>query len=443
MKKEELLQKAGVTTLSEMQEEAYTAIKDRDGDVVVLSPTGTGKTLAYLLPLLQKIDVRQSTLQAVVVVPGRELAAQSLDVLKRMTKEVRTMTCYGGDATMNEHREIKKIQPHIIFATPGRLIDHIEKQNIDVTNIKYLVIDEFDKCLDMGFMDEMRKISQLLTAIERRILLSATDPEDIATFVAQHGTLRIDYRKEGGVVHRINIYKVASKEKDKLETLNQLLLSIGGEPSIVFVNYRESAERVYRYLVEKGFETIALQGSMAQPIRERSVYLFSNHSVNPLVSTNLASRGLDMPGVKHIIHYHLPETQDIYVHRSGRTARWDQEGTVYFILAPGEKLPDYLKKDRVETFTPTPASDQLPILPEMETFYVGRGKEHKLSKADVMGFCCKIGGLSKDDVGRIDVYTRHSLFAIKRECVSDFRNKIAGQKIKGMKTIVGLLKEQT
>ena len=333
-----ILTKLGIT-LNAMQEETADAVLHTGKDVVVISPTGSGKTYAYLLPLIQRLKASSDELQAVVLVPGRELALQSACVLKDMGSGLRAMALYGGRPAMEEHRALREVKPQIVFATPGRLNDHLDKANIDAGTVKWLVIDEFDKCLELGFQEEMMHILSGLPGIERRILLAATESESIPDFVSMGRTVRLDFRTDNsGVFERIRLYTVASPEKDKLETLSRLLLSLGDKSSIVFLNYRDSVERTALFLKEKGFTVSWFHGGLEQHEREAALYRFSNGSAPILVSTDLASRGLDIPDVDNIIHYHLPETEENYVHRVGRTARWDKEGKTF--SAPESTCPN-------------------------------------------------------------------------------------------------------
>lgn len=248
-----LLDKMGITP-NAMQQDAMHALLRSDKDVVVLSPTGSGKTLAYLLPLTQLVDAGDDMPQAIVVTPGRELALQSATVLKDMGSGLRAMACYGGRMTMDEHRVMRQVRPQIIFGTPGRLNDHLDKGNLSAEHVKYLVIDEFDKCLEMGFQDEMSRLLQSLPHLERRILLSATEAEAIPQFVHMGRVEKVDYRLDDEQVpERVHIYKVRSEQKDKLEALSKLLRSFGDESSIVFLNYRDSVERTDQFCVRKAF----------------------------------------------------------------------------------------------------------------------------------------------------------------------------------------------
>ena len=429
-----VLDKLGISELNKMQQEAMNVILRKNDDVVILSPTGSGKTLAYLLPLIQKIDSQLSHVQMLVVVPGRELALQSQRVLKDMGTGLRSMALYGGHATMDEHRKMREVQPQVVFATPGRFNDHLLKENVSPLFIKYVVIDEFDKCLEMGFREEMSLLMGRLRHTEQTILLSATDAEEIPRFVRMGQTQRLDYLvKEEQVSERVLLYKVNSSTKDKLETLKQLLLDFGDESTVVFLNYRDSVERTAAFLRECGFSISMFHGGLEQKQREDALYRFSNGSANVLVCTDLASRGLDIPDIQNIVHYHLPLGEDGYIHRVGRTARWDKSGKTFFVLNQEEQIPDYIEGN-VKDFIPSPLNDH-PQLPKMATLYIGKGKKDKISKGDVVGFLCKIGGLKSDEIGRIDVNDRYSYVAVKQKRLASVLRNVQGEKIKGLKTI--------
>lgn len=435
----QLIAKAGITP-NGMQTATIDAVQNGSGDVFVLSPTGTGKTLAYLLPVAAQTDTTSTTLQTLVVVPGRELALQSDTVLKSIGSGIRSMAVYGGRPTMDEHRLLRQQRPQIIFGTPGRINDHIAKGNIDVLRLAFLVIDEFDKCLDMGFQQEIETLLHSIPVKTRRILLSATQLEKMEAtmndYSSGHKITTLDFRPDDDVAtDRIKVLAVHSEEKDKLPALAQLLGQIGQESSVVFLNYRDAVERVTNYLLEQGFSAIAYHGALEQKEREEHLYLFANHSVNTLVSTNLGSRGIDIPDINNIIHYHLPESEQDYIHRIGRTARWDKTGRTFFLLGPEETLPEYVDAD-VEDYNLSDHADEAPTLPPMVTIYIGKGKKDKISKGDIVGFLCKCGGLQSKDIGRIDVYDNYAYVAVARLQAPKMLKKVKGQKIKGQKTIV-------
>lgn len=433
-----ILDNLGISELNDMQKEMSEAFLHSGSDIVLLSPTGTGKTLAYLLPLVASVDKANDNVQAVVVVPGRELALQSVNVLRAMKCGVRGYACYGGRQTMDEHREIRKLMPQIIFATPGRLNDHIDKDNISIAHVRTVVIDEFDKCLDMGFSGEMMSLMTKLRFASRHVLLSATAVDAIPQYVNISNTRMIDYRTENNdLSDRIRIHVLRSVKKDKLDTLYACLCSIGSDSAVVFVNYRDSVERVADYLCEKGFVVSAFHGGLDQKEREAALYKFSNGSANIMVCTDLASRGLDIDGIGHVIHYHLPETREACTHRNGRTARWDATGDVIFLLGPSETLPDYVISDDEMTL---PDILPQPSKPRMATIYIGKGKKDKISRGDILGLICKKGGVDKDNVGKIDVKERYAYVAVNTDVVKQLLQKLRNEKIKGVKTVFELLR---
>lgn len=406
----------------------------KSDNVVLLSPTGSGKTLAYLLPLIESLKAEQPAVQALVIVPSRELAMQTVEVVKQGGANIRALALYGGRPAMEEHRTLNGVRPQLLVGTPGRLLDHLTKGNFSADSIHTLVIDEFDKCLELGFRDEMSQIFAHLPGVRKRFLLSATDNEEITRFLPEY--VRLDYLDSTEAAERIEQLYVSSPQKDKLETLADLLLSVGNQTSIVFVGFRESVERVAKFLRERGFVASSLHGGLEQRHRERELFRFVAGSTNILVSTDLAARGLDIQALDNVIHYHLPLNEQAFIHRNGRTARWDREGRSFIILGPEETLPPYVVADKFSVSHST----RSPQHPLWSSIYIGKGKKDKISKGDIAGFLMKVGGLDKDDVGRIDVRDYHSFVAINRKRTSETLIRLRGQKIKGIKTIFELMK---
>ncbi|GAB6981731.1 DEAD/DEAH box helicase [Prevotella dentasini] len=434
METNKILEKLNIE-LNPMQEATANAILHTNKDIVILSPTGSGKTLAYLLPLVERIDPKADEVQVIVLVPGRELAMQSATVLKGIGSGLRTMALYGGRPAMDEHRILRDVKPQVVFATPGRLNDHLDKENLTSETVKWIVIDEFDKCLEMGFQNEMNQILNKLPNIERHILLSATETEAIPSFVNMGRTEKIDFRiDDEQISERVHIYKVESPEKDKLGSLRNLLLSLGKGSSVVFLNYRDSVERTAAFLKECGFSISCFHGGLEQDARETALYRFSNRSANILVSTNLGARGLDIPDIDNIIHYHLPESEDEYIHRVGRTARWDKLGRAFFLLNSEERIPQYVK-ETVDTYT-IPETLPPPAPARMATLYIGKGKKDKISKGDIVGFLCKKGGLTASELGKIDIRDRYSYAAVIKTKIFKVLELTKGEKIKGIRTLV-------
>lgn len=431
------LSKLAIDTLTPMQEAALSAARDKN-DVILLSPTGTGKTLAFLLPLIERLQLGVEGVQALVIVPSRELALQIDSVLKTMALPWKAMSVYGGRAAMDEHRSMKGVNPSIIIGTPGRLNDHLEKANFDAHNIGTLVIDEFDKCLEFGFQGEMQQVIEKLPAVRRRYLTSATDMDEIPAFTGVRCPVKLDYLSVNVTEERVSTYIVHSESKDKLHTLYKLLCSFTGGQSIVFCNHRESVDRVGAYLREQKLFFESYHGGMEQDVRERALYKFRCGSSNVLISTDLAARGLDIPEVQHIIHYHLPGSEDAYIHRTGRTARWNAVGSSYLILHSEERVPEYLTAGVEDYILPERVGRPQP--PLWSTLYIGKGKKDKINKVDIAGFLYKKGGLTREDVGNIDVHDYYAYVAVSRAKVRQLLTLISGEKIKGMKTRIEVAK---
>ena len=424
----------GIEALNPMQEEMLGEVRRHDS-LVLLSPTGSGKTLGYMLPILEAMQPQVHS-TVLVLVPSRELAIQTQSVATRLCRDAKPYACYGGRPAMDEHRAMRNLSPQMIVGTPGRVLDHMQKENFDYSHIDTLVIDEFDKSLELGFRQQMADILALLPSLRKRILLSATDSPEIPSFVGAERVHRMNYLADTDTDYsdRISQYLLRSPQKDKLETLGHLLCSLGSTPSIVFLNYREAVDRVYQFLLKAGFCVSAFHGAMEQKDRERALFRFQSGCANVLVSTDLAARGLDIADVGNIIHYHLPMNSEAYIHRNGRTARWDRAGASYLILGPEENL-DKLDCLTDITSMEVPDSCQVPSS-KWETLYIGRGKKDKVNKVDIVGFLSKTGGLERDQLGMVTVFPHWSFAAVDRSCMRSLMARIGGQKIKGQKTII-------
>lgn len=424
-----------IEALNPMQEASLDAASD-EKDVILLSPTGSGKTLAFLLPLLMNLQPGEEAVQVLILVPSRELALQIESVFKGMNTPWKTCCCYGGHPIAEEKKSIAGNHPAIIIGTPGRLTDHLSKENFDPSTIHTLIIDEFDKSLEYGFHDEMSEIIAQLPGLKKRMLLSATDAEEIPQFTGMNATVKLNFLPDSAEEQesRLRLMKVISPAKDKIDSLYKLLCTLGSSSSIVFCNHRDAVDRVSALLAEKGMYTERFHGGMEQPDRERALYKFRNGSCHVLVSTDLAARGLDIPEVEHIIHYHLPVNEEAFTHRNGRTARWDASGTSYLILHAEERIAEYIPSD-IEAFV-LPEHASRPPKPLWVTLYIGKGKKDKLSRMDIAGFLYKKGNLTREDVGSIDVKEHYAFVAIRRGKAKQLLTLIHGEKIKGMKTVI-------
>lgn len=389
-------------------------------DLTIVAPTGSGKTVAFLLPLWMKTGAR------LVLSPTRELAMQTADVWRRLKTDIPCEVLVGGHDLRTEQTRLQALNntEYLLVATPGRLKDHTERGNVDLGKIETLVIDEYDKCLELGFEAEMKWLESRMTGIQQRILTSATGNDN-------------DNEDKKTADGKLDIWQVKSPVNDKLHTLRELLqttLSQDNESqAIVFVNYREAAERVAHWLEDEGITVALYHGALEQEHREKALIRLRGKSVRVMVSTDLAARGLDIPSVAHIIHYHLPQNEEAWVHRNGRTARAGASGNAYIILGPDEMLPEFVtqKLPFFKVSASNPPIEEAPFV----TIYIGRGKKEKISKGDVVGFFTKNADIAGADLGRIDIQDHASYVAMRRDVADKALVKVKGLKIKGEKTI--------
>lgn len=430
----------GIEELNEMQRRMLAAGTE-GRDLILLSPTGTGKTLAFILPVLKMLRPSTGRVQAVVIAPSRELVMQIAGVLQKIGAGMKTTPLYGGHKFEDEENSLKA-GCDIVVATPGRLLDHLKRRTFDALPTRILVLDEFDKSLELGFEEEMRKISNRLKNVSHMIMTSATRADVLPEFLKLNNPLTLDYLGENRNLRgRIRVHRVDADSKDKLESLRVLIDNIwadgeAGERAIVFVNHRESGERVAAYLEKQGYPAVLYHGAMDQRDRESAVARFNSGSRPILVATDLAARGLDIREVKSVIHYHQPLSPEAYTHRNGRTARVDADGDVYVLIGPEESVKDYIETDDTRWLDPEKTAGPVP---RVETLYIGAGKKEKLSKGDILGFLVKQCGLEPSQIGAIDVRDHYSLTAVRDADMAKLLAAAKAGKIKGSRRQVSIM----
>lgn len=424
-----------IKSLNEMQLAAIKAIQEND-EVILLSATGSGKTLAFLIPLLNSLDPEIKLVQALVLVPSRELALQIEEVLKKIQPGYKVTSCYGGHKREIEENNLVQ-PPAIIIATPGRMADHIRRKNVDLAAIRFLVLDEFDKSLELGFLEEMEFIIRSIPAAKKRMLTSATFAVEIPAFAQMKNALTLNFfNATNQKPETLTIKTVRSPENDKLETLVNLVCYLKNTSTIIFCNHRESVERTSHYLSDKGITNVFYHGGMEQQEREVALVKFKNTSSDILVTTDLASRGLDIANIRSIVHYHLPANEDAFVHRNGRTARMDATGNVYIIINPEEETPAYVK-DTAENLVIT-GELTLPEKSKWTTLFIAAGKKDKVNKIDIVGFLSNKGNLKKDEIGLVDVKDFSSFAAVRKSKVGHVLELIKNEKIKNKKVKIDI-----
>jgi superfamily II DNA/RNA helicase len=424
-----ILSSLGIDALNEMQHAADAAIQENSG-VLLLAPTGSGKTLAFLLPVLSLLSDEIDQVQCLVIVPTRELALQIEQVWRKMGTGFKVTCCYGGHDMRTEVRSLSE-PPALLIGTPGRLLDHMHRQSFSYRSIATLVLDEFDKSLELGFQEEMREISDNLRNVKKRVLVSATAGSKIPPFIKVKAPYEIDFITNKNQTSGLTLVQVVADKSNKMGALLRLLGHLGAESTMIFCNQRDSVEMISMVLKEEGIDCAFFHGKLEQEDRERTLIRFRNGSVRYLAATDLAARGLDIPDVKHVIHFEMPMRGDEFTHRNGRTARMLAEGTAYILLNTDEKLPDYIIYPPRVLNLPTQFS--LPPVTEWTTIYISGGKKNKLNKMDIVGFLLQKGKLEKQDLGLIEVKDNISFAAVNKNKVKSMLALIREEKMKGKK----------
>ena len=443
MKEQEIIshvrERLGITEINEMQLTMLSAANTAR-DIILLSPTGGGKTLAYVIPMLKALKPENGRVQAVIIAPSRELTVQIYNIIKSIIQGHKVTCCFGGHNVLDEKKSLEVV-PSVIVSTPGRLLDHIKRGHIDVAPVRILILDEFDKSLELGFQDEMKRIIKNMPNVSIRHLTSATMISEIPEFLKNFKPVYLNFLKNNDdLSRRTTVYKVLSPIKDKLNTLKKLLFTLPIGKTIVFVNYRESVDRVVDFLNAQKISCGAYHGALDQIEREKSLALFNNGSFMVLVTTDIAARGLDIKEIEHIVHYHLPNSEETYTHRNGRTARYTASGNVYIITSHTETIPDFISYEK-ELQLEDEDSALEEIQAKMSTIYFMAGRKEKISKGDIMGFIGTNSGLNSSEIGKIDLYDHYALAAVPREKAKEVVSKLSSLKIKNKKVKITLVKQ--
>ena len=428
-----ILEKLNIEKLNPMQEQAQFAIHSNN-HTVLLSPTGTGKTLAYLLPIIAEMSRDINGVQALILVPSRELAIQIEQVIREMGTGFKANAVYGGRSISKDKVELKHI-PSIIIGTPGRVADHIRRQTFGTETIEMLILDEFDKSLEVGFENEMVDIISALPSVKKKILTSATFNVIIPKFVGLKDSKTLNFLTNE--TPKLDLKTILSPDKDKLDTLVKLLDKIGDQPGIVFCNFKDSIQRISDYLFDNNISHECFYGGMEQKDREQALIKFRNSTHQLLIATDLAARGIDVPEIKFIIHYHLPIKAHEFTHRNGRTARMHSEGTAYILQYEDEYLPDFIdslnpQSMYVESVEQYSDGDNI----KWTTLFISGGRKNKISKGDIAGLFLKQGELQKDDLGLIELKQDCAFVAVNSSKVDRLIHLVNNYRLKKKKVRV-------
>ena len=427
-KYQDFLKNLAIDELNEMQS-VFIEKAAAPNNLMLLAPTGSGKTIAFLLPIVSQLNAAASGVQALIVAPSRELSLQIEDVFRSMKTSFKVSCCYGGHAFKIEQNSLSEA-PAVIIGTPGRLADHIVRKSFDAKTIKLVVLDEFDKSLQMGFHEQLSIIFKALNGKQQHLLTSATRLDSLPDFLPFTKPETLDYLKDEAE-SKLKLKLIHTNSTDKVETLMRLVASFNQEVCLVFCNHREAVDRISALFTQHAFEHGILHGALEQIDREKNLIKFRGGAHNVLIATDLASRGLDIPEIKHVVHYQLPPQLEAFTHRNGRTARMHAEGQAYLVLANDETLPPYIDKSVTEITVSKKL--QLPAPPFYACLYISAGKKDKISKGDIVGLLTKKGGLLGDDIGLITSLDFSSYVCVKRTLVDKLLANIKNEKLKKVK----------
>ena len=438
----ESIESLGYAAMTSIQQQSLPQILEGE-DVIAQGHTGSGKTAAFAIGLLNQLELNAFEPQALVLCPTRELCEQVASEIRRLARaipNVKVLSVYGGVAIKNQIDSLAK-GVHIVVGTPGRVEDIMIKKSIELESIRTLVLDEADKMLDMGFKKTLEVIVPMLPSERQTLLFSATFPKEIET-LANRVTKNPDFIKVAPSQDTARIDEacyLVDRDGDRLEATKKLLLDQGHHQCVVFCNTRQDAQQVAGGLKSSGFSAAALHGDMDQKDRDQTLIRFSNGSLCVLVATDVASRGLDISNLPLVINHQLPKELEVYTHRIGRTGRAGEKGIALSLYTKGEvfridKLSAYLGRKLQQKELPVEqVLSQTPLKARMSTLRIEGGKKQKLRPGDLVGALTKTGELSGQQLGDIKIFSQWAYIAVERELAKIALQTISEGRIKGKK----------
>lgn len=427
-------------TMTEVQAKALPLIL-AGRDVLAQAKTGSGKTAAFALGLLQNLDVKRFRIQSLVLCPTRELAdqvAQEIRRLARAVHNIKVLTLCGG-APFGPQLGSLEHGAHIVVGTPGRIEEHLVKGSLKLDDINTLVLDEADRMLDMGFQPALEAIVSYLPERRQNLLFSATFAPPIRAiaerFLQNPAKVELESTHDQTTITQ-TFYRVEGDAPDRLTALRLLLVTRRPDSTLVFANTKAEVQQIADELKRHGFSALALHGDLEQKFRDQALVLFANKSASILVATDVAARGLDIDAVDLVINYQIAREIEVHVHRIGRTGRAGSSGEAVTLVSEKERF----KLERLGELLHTPSLENLPPIsqlnqpgfkPPMATLQIDGGKKQKLRPGDIVGALTGEGGLAADSIGKISVAENTTYVAIKRNVASDALAQIANGKMKG------------
>ncbi len=429
----------GYSSMTTIQAQALPAILAGQ-DVIGQAKTGSGKTAAFGLGLLAKLDVKYFRVQSLVLCPTRELADQVASELRKLARSIhniKILTLCGGVPIGPQIGSLEH-GAHIIVGTPGRVIDHLDKGRLNLDDLTTLVLDEADRMLEMGFSADLDAVIAKAPAARQTLLFSATYPSAIARLSERllRAPLRVTVEEQHTSSSIGQQFYQLSHNNDRLQALQTLLLSYQGQSSMVFCNTKRETQDVADALADAGFSVLALHGDMEQKDRDQTLVQFANGSACILVATDVAARGLDISSVDAVFNYQLAHDADTHTHRIGRTGRAGQTGIALSLFTASDAgklvaLEDGLGIKIEPAALPASHSAQQPAKPQMATLQLDGGKKHKIRAGDIVGALTASKQLTNDDLGKIQLHDIWSFVAVKRSKLKLALQLLQQGKIKG------------
>ncbi|MDB5849920.1 MAG: ATP-dependent helicase DbpA [Rhodoferax sp.] len=419
-------------------------------DLIAQGKTGSGKTAAFALALLANLNPRRFAIQSMVLCPTRELADQVTTEIRRLARaaeNIKVVTLCGGVAMRGQIASMEH-GAHIVVGTPGRIMDHLARGNLDLSALNTLVLDEADRMLDMGFFDDMATVIKQCPKDRQTLLFSATYPEGIAKisqqFMRDPQQITVQAQHEEHKI-RQRWYEVTRSER--LQAVSLLLNHYRPVSSLAFCNTKQQCKDLVQFLQEQGFSALALYGELEQRERDQVLVRFANRSCSVLVATDVAARGLDIAQLEAVINVDVTPDAEVHIHRIGRTGRGDQEGWALNLASLNEmgfvgrieqlqgRESDWHKLDEL-----TPASTE-PLVPPMATLQIVGGRKEKIRAGDVLGALTGDAGYTREQVGKISVNEWSTYVAVDRRIAKEAEQKLANGKVKGKSVRVRLLED--
>jgi len=410
-------------------------------DLIAQAKTGSGKTAAFGLPLLARLDPKNFAVQAMVLCPTRELADQVMQEIRRLARfegNIKVLSLVGGSTLRNQATSLEN-GVHIVVGTPGRVMDHMERGYLKLDALNTLVLDEADRMLDMGFHDDIAYVAKRCPAQRQTLLFSATYPEGIARLASQflknpQEVKLLEQHAESKIRQRF--YEVDNEER--LEAVAKLLKHYRPLSTLAFCNTKQQCRDLLNVLRHHGIHALTLNGDLEQRERDQVLIQFANNSCSVLVATDVAARGLDIAQLEAVINVDLTPDPEIHVHRIGRTGRADQEGWAFSLCSPNDRrrvaaIAEFTgsKPEEMHAIADLLPADEAPLVPPMSTLLILGGRKDKIRPGDVMGALAAEAGLSREQVGKITVTDQTTYVAVARSVARDAVRKLGAGKLKG------------